>query len=164
PGVLSIDVGPLRSAAGMAIQQDGTIALAATPIVGGHAQGILLRVTRDGRLADPGITPIAAVTMTANDAAITPDGKIVVVGGANAVLIQPDGKIVVAGTADSEREDRNSRGDFALARYLSDGRLDNSFGLKGKAEPIGALGLGPLQNGIGRATLDRSGRIVVGGF
>ncbi len=276
PGVLSIDVGPIRNAAGMAIQHDGTIALAATPIVGGHAQPILLRVTRDGRLADRGITPIAAVAMNANDAAITPDGKIVVVGdgnaprsaagelqradflvarflpdgtpdrsfgqqgwvmtdvgeledhdiphsvavqpdgkivvtgvsnvrywlimraysfatvrydrdgrldqgfgdrgrvitrmgvsredSANAVLIQPDGKIVVAGTADSEREDRNSRGDFALARYLPDGRLDNSFGLNGKAEPIGALGLGPLQNGIGRAALDRSGRIVVGGF
>jgi uncharacterized delta-60 repeat protein len=276
PGVLRIDVGPLPNAAGIAIQQDGTIALAATPIVGGHAQGVLLRVTRDGRLADRGITPIAAVARNARDLAITPDDKLVVVGdgyapektasqqnhadflvarflsdgtpdqsfgqqgwvmtdvgeredhdyprsvavqpdgkivaagdsnvkywlilraysfatvrydrdgsldkgfgdrgrvitrmgvsredSGNAVLIQPDGKIVVAGTADSWREDRSERADFALARYLPDGRLDNSFGEKGKGGPIGPLGLGPLENGIGRAALDQSGRIVVGGY
>jgi uncharacterized delta-60 repeat protein len=45
-----------------------------------------------------------------------------------AMVLQPDGKIVVAGlTADS-----NFKLDFALARYLSNGALDPSFGTGGK--------------------------------
>src|SRR2546428_6574218 len=39
-----------------------------------------------------------------------------------AVVLQPDGKIVVAG---------RSRGDFALARYNSNGTLDTTFGSAG---------------------------------
>lgn len=42
-------------------------------------------------------------------------------------LVQPDGRIVVAGVASSGLQDR-----LALARYLPDGRLDNSFGDHGK--------------------------------
>lgn len=45
---------------------------------------------------------------------------------ANSVAIQADGKIVVAG----ESEDECPR--FALARYNSDGSLDNTFGTDGK--------------------------------
>jgi uncharacterized delta-60 repeat protein len=40
-------------------------------------------------------------------------------GAAKAVALQPDGRIVVAGESGS--------GDFALARYLPDGSLDDSF-------------------------------------
>ena len=46
---------------------------------------------------------------------------------ADEVVVQPDGKIVVAGTVGSY-----PRGDFALARYTSSGRLDGSFGHGGK--------------------------------
>jgi uncharacterized delta-60 repeat protein len=45
---------------------------------------------------------------------------------ANEVVVQP-GKIVVAGAVGSY-----PRGDFALARYTSSGRLDGSFGHGGK--------------------------------
>jgi uncharacterized delta-60 repeat protein len=43
---------------------------------------------------------------------------------ANAVVVRPDGKLVVAGTVGGL--------DFALARYTSGGRLDDSFGRGGK--------------------------------
>ena len=79
---------------------------------------------------------------------------------ANTILIQPDGKIVVGGSADSNRADRNSAADFALARYLPDGRLDASFGDSGRA---GSTGLGVLSNILSTTALDTSGRIVVGG-
>ncbi|HKP10936.1 MAG TPA: delta-60 repeat domain-containing protein, partial [Blastocatellia bacterium] len=42
--------------------------------------------------------------------------------------LQPDGKIVVAGERDFNAPDRS----FALARFNSDGSLDNSFGSEGK--------------------------------
>jgi uncharacterized delta-60 repeat protein len=42
-----------------------------------------------------------------------------------AVAIQPDGKILVAGTTDPPGSDK---GDFAIARYQSDGTLDPAFG------------------------------------
>jgi uncharacterized delta-60 repeat protein len=46
----------------------------------------------------------------------------------NSVAIQPDGKIVVAGWASPHFSSPN----FGLARYNSDGSLDNSFGANGK--------------------------------
>ena len=44
-----------------------------------------------------------------------------------AAVLQPDGKILVAGSSSTGMED-----DFALARCLSDGSLDTSFGVSGK--------------------------------
>ena len=44
-----------------------------------------------------------------------------------AAILQPDGKILVAGSSSTGMED-----DFALARYLSDGSLDPSFGVSRK--------------------------------
>jgi uncharacterized delta-60 repeat protein len=48
----------------------------------------------------------------------------------NSVAIQPDSKIVVAGRASTSPNSSSSG--FALARYNSDGTLDNSFGTNGK--------------------------------
>jgi uncharacterized delta-60 repeat protein len=70
---------------------------------------------------------IAAVLLAAGgalDPTFDGDGKLLTdFGGrdsaAHAVAVQPDGKIVAAGRAG---------GDFALARYRSDGRLDRTFG------------------------------------
>ncbi len=47
------------------------------------------------------------------------------------VAIQKDGKIVVAGTTNDPTA-KTSNNNFALARYNSDGSLDNSFGNNGK--------------------------------
>src|SRR5919108_179289 len=53
---------------------------------------------------------------------------------ANAVAIQPDGKIIAGGRREGTEstEDPAERPDFALARYLQDGRLDRSFGTGGR--------------------------------
>lgn len=51
---------------------------------------------------------------------------------ARAIVIQPDGKIVVAGTAFSPTDTTYPYdSDFILARYLSDGRPDTTFGAGG---------------------------------
>jgi uncharacterized delta-60 repeat protein len=50
---------------------------------------------------------------------------------ANALALQSDGKLVVAGYT-APLTNSNSRGDFALARYHSDGTLDATFGNNGK--------------------------------
>jgi uncharacterized delta-60 repeat protein len=72
---------------------------------------------------------------------------------AQAVAIQPDGKIVAAGTAPSEG------GDFALARYNTDGTLDTSFGSGGKV----ATDFGLWEGGHAVA-LQADGKVVVAGF
>jgi uncharacterized delta-60 repeat protein len=47
---------------------------------------------------------------------------------ANDLIIQPDGKIIAAGSS----YDVTTQSDFALARFNSDGSLDNSFSFDGK--------------------------------
>lgn len=70
---------------------------------------------------------------------------------ANGIVLQPDGKLVVAGTA-SDTSTRPVATDFALARYNSDGSLDESFGNGGQTaipfsdsatEQANALALAP---------------------
>jgi len=53
---------------------------------------------------------------------------------ANAMVLQPDGRIVIAGSSVAA----DGRRDFALARYMSDGTLDPSFGTGGLVTtPVG---------------------------
>src|SRR5262249_1531235 len=69
---------------------------------------------------------------------------------AKAVVLQNDGKIVVGGNTGNS--------DFALARYLSNGSLDQTFGSGGKVTTnVGAI------DTISRIALQTDGRIVVGG-
>lgn len=60
------------------------------------------------------------------------DGKVItdfgLVDGANAIVIQADGRIVAAGAASTIP----AGSFFALARYNTDGTLDNTFDLDGK--------------------------------
>jgi uncharacterized delta-60 repeat protein len=75
---------------------------------------------------------------------------------ASAVAIQPDGRIVVGGTCTTTANDT----DFALARYNSDGRLDDAFGVGGKFN----LDLGGnADEHINSVLLQSDGRIVVVG-
>ena len=102
----------------VALQADGKIVVA-----GGSHQGasgidfVLLRYNADGSL----------------DAGFGTGGKVTTSFGnqtdrAYAVLIQSDNRIVVGG----ETTQGASGVDFALARYLSDGSLDASFGTGGR--------------------------------
>jgi uncharacterized delta-60 repeat protein len=74
---------------------------------------------------------------------------------AQAVAVQPDGRIVAAGYANG------AGSDFALARYLDDGRLDTGFGAAGTGRATAHLG------SVDRATamlIQPGGEIVVGGY
>jgi uncharacterized delta-60 repeat protein len=77
------------------------------------------------------------------------------------VVIQPDGKIVVAGdVVDLDVIDPYApkSGDFALARYNSDGTLDTSFGKSGRVQ----TDFGAYESATGVALL-QDGKIVVVG-
>jgi uncharacterized delta-60 repeat protein len=123
----------------VAIQSDGMI------LVAGSSNGdfALARYNMDGSL----------------DNSFSVDGKVTTDFGTGddygeSVAIQPDGKILVAGSA-SNGTDK----DFALARYNTDGTLDNSLSLDGKL--VTAYGAG---DDYGRSvTVQPDGRVVVAG-
>jgi uncharacterized delta-60 repeat protein len=80
-----------------------------------------------------------------------------------AVSLQPDGKIVVGGTFLSASP---ANADFALARYHSDGTLDNGFGVAGVAVtdfPWTGNASG-RENVAATLALQQDGKIVVGGY
>jgi uncharacterized delta-60 repeat protein len=91
--------------AALALQPDGKI-VAACGLNGPRRFGVA-RYDVDGML-DPGFGDGGQVRTRFSSGA-----------AAHAVVVQPDGKIVVGG---------NSGGDFALARYTTDGILDTGFG------------------------------------
>ena len=106
--------------AALAIQSDGKI-VAACGLDGPRRFGVA-RYETDGTL-DPGFGDGGKVRTR------FPEGA-----AAHAVLVQPDGKIVVGGS---------SGGDFALARYTTDGSLDAGFGRGGTVTtPLGAARAG----------------------
>jgi len=72
------------------------------------------------------------------------------------MAVQSDGKIVVAGEVSTAGYTET---DFALMRFLQDGRLDPSFGVRGRA----ALSLGNFDFGRAMA-IQPDGRIVVAGY
>ena len=73
---------------------------------------------------------------------------------AESVAIQSDGKIVVAGVTQG-----NNDWDFALARYNSDGSLDNTFGSNG----IVVTQIGSSYNYAYSLAIQSDGKIVVAG-
>ena len=100
----------------------------------------------DGKVVMAGSNELAGVVLVRllEDGAVDPsfgDGGVVSTSPfpgeyaeAAAVVVQPDGKIVIAGTAEVATNE-----DFLVARYLSDGRLDPSFGGGGIVTfPVGA--------------------------
>jgi uncharacterized delta-60 repeat protein len=109
-----INNGPLDSLA-LALQSNGKIVVAGTHIQTSSDFG-LARFNSDGSL----------------DASFGTGGYVATDFGdleqAFAVAIQTDGKIIVGGLA----RGASTGGDFALARYNSDGSLDAGFGTGGK--------------------------------
>ncbi len=110
-GKLTLAVGTWSGARAVASQPDGKI------VVAGYSYGpdvesgfAVARLNADGSL----------------DTSFSGDGQVVTMVGpssvAYAVALQPDGKIVVAGVSTGRHGDR-----FALARYNTDGSLDDSF-------------------------------------
>ncbi|HYV91310.1 MAG TPA: T9SS type A sorting domain-containing protein [Chitinophagales bacterium] len=104
------------SSSAVAIQPDGKIIVAGSSWNGLNSDFALARYNADGTL-DNGFGTDGKVT--------TPIGEAD--DYAHAVVIQSDGKIVVAGTSYNAAD-----ADFGVARYNSDGTLDNSFSTDGK--------------------------------
>ncbi|OFY85771.1 MAG: hypothetical protein A3F72_21590 [Bacteroidetes bacterium RIFCSPLOWO2_12_FULL_35_15] len=109
-GIVTTSIGAQDGATAVAIQSDGKI------VAGGYTFGATLdfavvRYNTDGSL----------------DLTFDGDGKAIAGVGtgndlARTMLIQPDGKIVLAG-----KSIVGSVGNFGLARFNSDGSLDNTF-------------------------------------
>ena len=133
-GIQTVDVGSADDAWGVAVQPDGKIVAVGPGFT-------VLRLLADGQL-DPRFGTGGVVQTTLRDPSLRDD--------AAAVLVR-NGKIVVAGTADSPDF---TTADFAVVRYLADGRPDPTFGDDGvaitarpgeqRAEAILAAGGGKL--------------------
>jgi len=124
----------------MALQDDGKIVS-----VGGSGGLTLMRLNSDGSLD----------TSFDGDGMVTTDlGSLHAAAGG--VVIQPGGKIVVAGGTDQVT---SSQSDFVLARYLSSGVLDATFGGGGivTTDPLGTGGI------FEDVALDGDGKIVAVG-
>jgi uncharacterized delta-60 repeat protein len=131
------------SASAVAIQTDGKIVVAGVA-TGASSDFGLARYDTDGSL-DPTFGSGGKVT---TDFA----------GGldlANAVAIQADGKIVAAGLTQSA----TTGGDFALARYNSDGTLDTTFGIGGKV----TTDFGGPADSASAVAIQADGKIVAAG-
>ena len=120
PGILSIALeSRISSAAGVALQADGTIVVGATtsPKVvsapaGDKARGVVLRLTSNGRLANPAVTALANTPSAVSSVSTARDGTIVVVGH---------------GQPAEQSFDHH----FLVARLLPNGALDPAFGGEG---------------------------------
>ena len=76
---------------------------------------------------------------------------------ANAVAVQSDGKLVVVGQ--TYKNNDYSTEDFAVARYNTDGTLDNTFGVRGKVR-TDFPGLAAVPSSV---AIQPDGKIVVAG-
>ncbi|HMI93108.1 MAG TPA: Calx-beta domain-containing protein, partial [Polyangiales bacterium] len=128
-GLVTSDFGaPVNEQAhAVALQADGKILVAGFTVHGTTAAGrpnfdfTLVRYEGDGKV-DTSFGSGGIVTTDFNAGA----------DQAFAVAVQPDGRIVVAGNVGVDTPSGNPSFDFGLARYESDGRLDDSFGSGGK--------------------------------
>jgi uncharacterized delta-60 repeat protein len=144
-GIVSTAIGEYGSAGcAVAVQADGKIVVAGWANNGMDQDFALVRYNPEGTL----------------DAGFGSDGIVTTAVGsgddvAYAVAVQADGKIVVAGCAFN-----GSDGDFALARYHSDGALDSTFGAGG----IVTTAVGSGDDCAYGLALQSDGAIVVAGF
>ena len=121
----------------VALQVDGKIVVAGFSYDGTNYDYALTRYNSDGSL------DISFDT----DGKVTTDFDFGSVDQGKAIVLQPDGKIVVAGSSIG----------FGLARYNSDGTLDNTFDTDGKV----TTDFGGVGNAV---TLQPDGKIIVAGY
>jgi uncharacterized delta-60 repeat protein len=121
-----------------AIQADGKIVAAGLTWDGSNYDFAVARYNIDG----------------STDSTFNNNGKLVTDFGARdeavSIAIQPDGKIVVAGNSDTQ---------FAIARYNTDGGLDNTFSGDGKL--LVSLGFADACTSV---ALQSDGKIVAAGY
>ena len=105
----------------VAIQSDGKIVVAGTSVNGSSFDFALLRYDTNG--VPDGTFGIGGKAFT--DFFGGPDR-------AYDVVIQGDGKIVVVGAVNNDPSDVETFNDFGIARYDTNGNLDQTFGIGGK--------------------------------
>jgi uncharacterized delta-60 repeat protein len=140
-GVVISDFGGEEYAAALAAQADGKLVVAGNR--GNGLQWLLARYSSSGAL-DTGFGSGGAVITSFNGTGVP-----------SAVLVQPDQRIVAAGQ--SHNLPAQGR-DFALARYLSNGSLDDGFGDGGKV--VTNFGGSELARAV---VLQSDGRLVAAG-
>lgn len=132
------DIGALDSAKAIALQADGRIVVAGQSYMSSTFDFVVARYNANGSL----------------DASFGSGGKTVTDFGSDdtvyAVTVQSDGRIIAAGS---------SAGNFALARYNTNGGLDFSFGSSGKVS-TDFFGTTDIARAI---ALQQDGRIVAAG-
>ncbi|MBN3943305.1 DUF4347 domain-containing protein [Nostoc sp. NMS9] len=131
--------------ASIVIQPDGKVVVTGGVMVNGNNNFILARYNSNGSI----------------DTNFGSNGKVITDfpgrdDFGNSVALQSDGKIVVAGSTG----DIGANGDFALARYNSDGTLDANFGNSGKV----VTDLGSSNDAGQSLAILQNGKIVVSGF
>ena len=114
-GIQTLDVALFDSVAAVAVQPDRKIVAAGR----GGTGFTVVRFRADGSL-DPTFGSAGIVNTPVGDPALQDE--------ASALALLGDGRILVAGTTDYESPYPS---DFALARYLPNGRLDQSFDADG---------------------------------
>jgi len=143
-GIVTTDIGNSYDyAQALALQSDGKIVAAGYARIGGTEDFAMARYLTTGTLD---ITFGNAGTVTTAIGSFTDE--------AYALGIQEDGKIVVAG-----RSNNGTNYDFAMARYLSDGTLDSTFGTAGTVTT--AIGSG--HDYVHTLGIQTDGKIVLAG-
>jgi uncharacterized delta-60 repeat protein len=145
-GRATADLGsPYDFAYALALQPDGKI------LLGGHSRGVsdddfaLFRFKSDGT-PDPkfganGKAPLQQIT-SGDD-------------GVNALALQPDGQIIAAGYGNP-----GTGKIFAVARYNTNGSLDNSFGTAGSS----VQSIGGQEDAANAVAVQPDGKIVLAGY
>ena len=135
----------------IAIQQDGRIVLAGRGDDTLSRFGLAVaRYTIDG-------TPDSTFASTGSVITFINGGGLASAFG-RSLGIQPDGKIVVVGSS----SDTANHAEFAVARYDTDGTLDNSFGDGGTTRNPIKGGTGYI-DGASSVALQKDGKLVVAG-
>lgn len=138
----------------LALQKDGKIVAAGLFSTGGPNDFAVARFRSDGRLdrafGGPGDSPPRGWAVTDFGLGDTDE--------ANGVAIQKDGKIVAVGFTQGA-----TNSDFALARYLKNGRPDSAFGSAAGTPGRVTTDLGDAEV-IHGVALQKNGRIVVVGY
>jgi uncharacterized delta-60 repeat protein len=145
-GKVTTDFGGNDTGWTVAVQPDGKAVVAGDRFDPGPADDFLLaRYTVSGK-PDPTFDGDGRVTTDFNNH----------FSGAFGVALQPDGKIVAAGYGFSATGPQ----DFAVARYDTDGSLDQSFGAGGRV--LTTFAPNSIDGG-GALAIQRDGKILVGG-
>ncbi|MCW5623235.1 MAG: cadherin domain-containing protein, partial [Burkholderiales bacterium] len=144
-GVVTTAVGPGDDQArSLVIQDDGKLLVTGYASNGTNDDFMLVRYLTNGSL----------------DTSFSGDGRLTTAIGAGpdrirGVMVQEDGRIVVVGSSSNGVNE-----DIAIARYLTDGTIDGTFGVGG----IVTQAIGPGIDQAFDVQTDSTGRIVVAGY